>query len=86
MRRLTQSEAVEMVETVWETSPDLIAPGRVEAFVVERTAQDAEHDLAGYLSIIAAVIDPDSITITEDALESALIECCQIVIQTGEMA
>ena len=84
MRRLTRSEALEMVETTFDVSPDTITQGLLEVFVADMSVAQARLDLSSYLSVIAATIDPDSIEVHYDQLDGADMDCCRIVIKTGE--
>ena len=84
MRRMTRSEALEMIETTFDVSPDSITQGLLEVFVAEMSVDQALVDLSSYLSVIAATIDPDSIEIHHDEIEGSGLDCCRIVIKTGE--
>jgi hypothetical protein len=84
MRRFTTTEALEMIETTFDVSPDVIATGLLEVFVADISVSQAHLDLSSYLSVIAASIDPDSITIHRDEIDGSDMDCCRIVIKTGE--
>jgi hypothetical protein len=81
---MTRSEALEMIETTFDVSPDTITQGLLEVFVAEMSVDQARLDLSSYLSVIAATIDPDSIEIHHDEIEGSGLDCCRIVIKTGE--
>jgi hypothetical protein len=81
---MTRSEAWEMIETTFDVSPDTITQGLLEVFVAEMSVDQAQRDVFSYLSVIAATIDPDSITIHPDEIEGSGLDCCRIVIKTGE--
>jgi len=75
MRKMTLSEAVQLVETVFEASPDLEVirndmSGLVEITVIDIGVDQARADIGSYLAMTAEV-DPDSITVTEDQIEEA---------------
>jgi hypothetical protein len=84
LRRLTRSEALEMVETTFDVSPETISLGLLEVFVADMSVHQAQLDLSSYLSVIAATIDPDTIQIHYDAIDGSDMDCCRIVIRTGE--
>ena len=84
MRRMTRSEALEMIETTFDVSPDTITQGLLEVFVADMSVHQAQLDLSSYLSVIAATIDPETIQIHYDAIDGADLDCCRIVIRTGE--
>jgi hypothetical protein len=84
LRRLTRSEALEMVETTFDVSPETISLGLLEVFVAEMSVDQAQMDLSSYLSVIAASIDPDSIEVHYDQIDGSDMDCCRIVIKTGE--
>ena len=84
MRRMTRTEAIEMIETTFDVGPDTITTGLLEVFVADMSVAQARLDLFSYLSVIAASIDPDSITIHRDEIEGSDMDCCRIVIKTQE--
>lgn len=84
MRRMTRTEAIEMIETTFDVGPDVITTGLLEVFVADMSVVRARLDLFSYLSVIAASIDPDSITINRDEIDGSDMDCCRIVIKTGE--
>lgn len=86
MRRLTRTEAIEAIETIWETGPDFIMAGLVEATVVDVSVQQARSDVDSYLAAIAGAIDPDSITIRRDEIEGSDMDAVTVSIKTGEEA
>jgi hypothetical protein len=86
MRRLTRSEALEMIETTWDCAADAICVGLVEATIPELTTVQAREDVAKYLDIIASEIDPDSISIHRDEIDGSDLDCVRVVIRTGDQA
>lgn len=86
MRRMTRSEAIEMIETTFDVGPDCITQGLLEVLVADMSVSQARLDLFSYLSVIAATIDPDSITIHRDEIDGSDMDCCRIVIKTQEPA
>lgn len=72
MSRLTTSEAMALIEVVFETAPDTIATGEaggaVEAFVYGVTVDQARADMDSYFSITRAP-DDDSVEITPDVMD-----------------
>lgn len=84
MRRMTRSEALEMIETAFDVSPDTITMGLLEVFVADMSVTQARLDLSSYLSLIAASIDPDTIDVRFDQIDGSDMDCCRIIIRTGE--
>lgn len=82
-RRLTNTEAVEFVETILECGLDTIGGGVVEAFAFDMGVDQVRADLDSYLAGIADEIDPDSITITSDKAEGTLLPCAHVFIRTS---
>jgi len=83
---MTRTEAIEMIETTFDVSPDTITTGLLEVFVADMSVAQARADLSSYLSVIASSIDPDSITIHRDEIDGSDMDCCRIVIKTQEPA
>jgi hypothetical protein len=84
VRRLTQSEAIEMIETTWDCAPDTIGSGLIEAFIPEISTVQARQDVDSFLAVIASEIEPASITIHRDEIEGSDMQCARIVVRTGE--
>lgn len=82
MRRMTTSEAVEMIETVFETEVESIANGIVEAFIGDMDTGRAWADVESYLS--QSDCDPDlgTITIAADKTDPPSVDCISITIKT----
>lgn len=76
MTRLTQSMAVEFIET-YGMSPDFIADTHVEAFIAEEV-----RDVLTDLEAFAPGLDPDSYDITPDFIEDMGVSVAKIVIRT----
>jgi hypothetical protein len=84
MRRLTRSEALEMIETTWDCAADAICVGLVEATIPDLTTVQARQDVEAFLSVIASEIDPASIDIHRDEIDGSDLDCVRIVIRTKE--
>ena len=82
-RCFTPSEALEFLETTFNTGPDSICTGMVDATIAGVDVAQASADLESYLSIIAALIDPDSITIMRDVIDGSDMDAVRIIIKTG---
>lgn len=82
MIRLSTSEALEFLETTFNVSPDMMTCGLIEATVAGIDREQAQRDLESWLAIIAAPIDPDSITIMRDVVEDSDMDAVSIVIKT----
>lgn len=83
-RRMTQSEALDFIETAFNVGPDTITSGLVDAFVAGIDADQARTDLESYLAMVPAEIDPASINISPDRLDDNDMSCVHIVIRTGD--
>lgn len=83
-RRMTQQEALDFIETAFNCGPDGIAPGLIDATVAGIDVEQAQTDLESYLSIVPALIDPDSIQIHADRIEDSDMAAVRIIIKTGE--
>ena len=82
IRFFTPSEALEFLETTFNTGPDSMCTGLIEATIAGVDVDRARTDLESYLSIIAAPIDPDSITIRRDVIEGSDMDAVAITIKT----
>lgn len=82
-RRMTNDEAAEMIETVFEQGVDTIGTGIVSATVGDMDVSTAQKEIDGYMHIVPGDIDPDSITILRDVVEGSDIDCVAITIKTA---
>lgn len=83
-RRLTQTEALELIETAWSTGPDLIGTGMVEVTVTEVDAEQTVLDAAAFAEFICIDLDMDSITVRPDRIEGSGLDAVTISIKTEE--
>lgn len=81
MTRLTQSQAVEFIEATYFTEPDIVTDTHVEAFIAADAA-DVRTDMDLFTAFMDLDIDPDSYTITPDAIEDMGISAAKIIIRT----
>lgn len=83
---MTITEALELIEVVFETEPDLVSVGGsgglVEVTLFGTTVDAAMADIEGYLSF-TRTIDGDSFTVTRDTIEEAPdVDAVRITIRT----
>lgn len=83
-RRMTQSEALDFIETAFNVGADTISTGLVDAYIAGIDTDQARTDLESYLAMVPSEIDPASIEITPDRLEDDDMPCVHIVIRTGD--
>lgn len=81
-RRLTSSEAIELIETVFESQVDSNENGLIEAFIGDMDVGRASQDIGGYLAMIQSDIDTDTISVTADQTEIPSVDCVRIIIRT----
>lgn len=82
-RRMTSSEATDMIETVFETGVDAVSAGIVEAFIGDIDVGRARADIESYLAIVGESIDTDTIEVSPDQTDDPLgVDCVRICIRT----
>jgi len=83
-RRMTTGEALDLLETVFEASPDTIGTGIVEGFVVDMDQGRASDDIASFLAIRPGDVNPDSIAVYPDHCDETGQSAVRIVIKTED--
>ena len=83
-RRMTNTEALSLINDIWEIEPDLISPGLIEAYVGDTDVGTATVDLESWLAGDQDDIDLDSIIITPDVVEGTNLSAVKIVIKTED--
>lgn len=81
-RRMSNSEAVELLEQCFEASPDAVNPGLVEIYIAGIDIERARTDIESYLAFIPNDYDPDTITITPDQDDETNLDMVRIMIRT----
>jgi hypothetical protein len=84
MRRMTTSEATQLLEEAWNTAPDTAGSGLVEAYVLDVDVTDATSDVESYIASLPEMIDPDTVTITPDNIEDWDVHCVRVAIKTED--
>lgn len=83
-RYLTLSEAVELLETGFLTTPE-IDGDTVSEVVAGINVHEATRVVESYLSLMTGQIDPDSVTVEPDTLDDAPdMDAAIITIKTRE--
>lgn len=83
-RLLSCEEAMDMIETVFETGIETLNLSLVEAFIGDMDVARAKADVESYLAYLASDVDLDSIQITPDQTDDPPgIDCVRITIRTG---
>lgn len=80
--RLTNPEAMELLETVFEVSPDTITEGLIEGFVVGIGVDQATADIESYLSTKEGDVEPGSVEVHSDYWDEADLSGVRIVLKT----
>jgi hypothetical protein len=82
MRRMTNSEAIAMIETVFEQGVDGIATGMVDATVADMDVDRARADIEGFLSMYRDNFDPASIEVHPDHSDETDLPMVRIIVKT----
>ncbi len=82
MPRMTQSQALDLIENTFDTAPDSINPHSVEVTLYDMTVEQARADMDSFCAFIGAELDEKSITLTADTVEDASVPATRLVIQT----
>jgi hypothetical protein len=83
-RRMTSSEAIDFIETIFECGIDSYSPTMVEAFIGDMDVGRAQQDIGSYFSTIQSDIDPDTIEVTPDLTDPPTVDCVRITIKTED--
>jgi hypothetical protein len=83
MRRLTETEAIEMLQVLWDTSPEMYSQTCVEATIGDKDAADARSEIKAYIEAFDDDIDPHGIIVTEDVVEGSDMPCATVTIMIG---
>ena len=81
-RRMTNDEAVDLLEAVFEVSPESEAIGLVEGFAIDIDVSQAQADIDSFLALRPGDIDPESIEIHPDHCDEADLAAVRIVVKT----
>lgn len=81
-RRMTPSEATDLIEQVFEMEPDHSSAGLIELYVAGMDVGQARQDVESYLAFIPGDFDPDSIQITPDNDDESDMDLIRVVIRT----
>lgn len=91
MTRLTEAQAVRLLDHIWNVEPDLRGPRMVEGWVGGITAADAREDLRAFLDDteaedfpVPADLDGASIVIADDTDDDMGTPFVRVTILTGE--
>lgn len=81
-RRLTNTEAIGLIETVFEQGVDGICTGLIDATICDMDVDRARSDVASFLAGIESEIDADSIEIRPDHSDETDMPMVSIIIKT----
>lgn len=81
-RRMTVSEAVELLEQCFEASPDQVNPSLVEIYVSGLDVGQARQDIESYLAFIPNDYDADTISVTPDHDDETRLDMVRVTIMT----
>lgn len=81
-RRMTNDEALAMIETAFDTEPETISTGVVEVTVWNTTSDQAQCDIYSFLAWIAQDIDPTSIEVKPDHCDEDDSPAARIIVRT----
>lgn len=82
MTRMTNSDAMELLETVFEVSPETITAGLIEGFVVGIGTDQATTDIESYLATKDSTVEAGSVEVHSDYWDEADLSGVRIVIKT----
>lgn len=81
MRRMTKSEAYELIESAWYVSPDSSENWEIEVTLGDMDVDQVLADIASFFAYISGTIDPDSYSITADHVEGSSIPATTLLIK-----
>lgn len=82
MRRMTNSEAIDMIETVFDQGVDGIATGMVDATIADMDVGRAQADIEGFLAMYEDSFHPDSIEVHPDHSDDTDLPMVWIIVKT----
>lgn len=83
MRRLTEIEAIDMLQALWDASPDMYSQTCIEATIGDKDAADARAEIKAHVEAFDDEINPHSITVTADVVEGSDMPCATVTIMIG---
>lgn len=86
MRALTKTEAVALIEVIWnlDGTQCRVSKGRYEVYLMGSEINQVEADVGGFCEDRSIDLDPDTITITADKIEGSDLDVVCVVIKTEE--
>ena len=81
-RRMTNDEAVDLLEAVFDVPPWVESVGLVEGVAVDIDVSQARADVESFLALRPGDIDPESIEIHGDYSDEADAPAVRVVIRT----
>jgi hypothetical protein len=81
-RRMTNDEALDLIETVFESGIDGIATGMIDATIADMDVGRARADIDSFLAMRLGDIDPDSIQIHPDHSDETDLPMVRIIVKT----
>lgn len=85
-RRMTTDEAIDLIDVVFETSPDGIvtgAAGVVDVTVYDMDVGQARADIESFLAMRPGNVDPASIEIRPDRSDNSDAPMVRVIIKTS---
>lgn len=82
IRRMTNDEAIDLIETVFEQGVDGIATGMIDATVADMDVQRAQADIDSFLSMFPGQIDPETIEVHSDRSDETDLPMVRVIIKT----
>lgn len=80
--RLTQSQAIEFLESQYITEPDEVTDTHVEAFIMGASMYDVLADLDQFCASYGIELEDDAVRLSPDVIEAMDIPATKIVIKT----
>lgn len=82
MRRMTNSEAIDMIETVFDQGVDGIATGMIDATIADMDVDRARADIESHLAGMDGSFDPASIAVNPDHSDETDLPMVRIIVKT----
>ena len=80
--RLTQSQAIEFLESQYITEPDEVTATHIEAFIMGASMDDVLVDLDQFCASYGIELEDDAVRLSPDVIEAMDIPATKIVIKT----
>lgn len=83
MRRMTEPEAIEMLDALFGIEPEMYSSAVIEAVVGDKEAADARAEIDAHIATLEGDVNPHSILTVADVVEGSDMPCCVVTVMIG---